>query len=151
MSSSKPGLLAGASKRKAPEEKAEPQFKKRGIFTKDLRMMMFGFGDVEQPLQQTVDTVEDVLVDYITEFVHQAMEQATKVGKVQKEDLLFQVRKDSRKFNRATELLYLEEKIKEAKSLLKDQLEDPDALAEAVPREEGDGGGGGGSGTPQRN
>ena len=61
------------------------------------------------------------------------MEHSSKTGKVQKEDLLFQVRKDPRKFNRAMELLTMEARIKEARRC----IEDIDATAEAQAAVEG--------------
>lgn len=31
--------------------------------------MMYGFGDTETPLQETTDLVEDMTIDYLTDFV----------------------------------------------------------------------------------
>ena len=80
--------------------------------------------------------LQDILVDYITDFVHKAMDHAAKTGKVQKEDLLFQVRKDPRKFNRAMELLTMEARIKEARRC----IEDIDPMSVAAEAAEAEGG-----------
>mmetsp|Transcript_22774 Transcript_22774/g.54520 ORF Transcript_22774/g.54520 Transcript_22774/m.54520 type:complete len:144 (+) Transcript_22774:164-595(+) len=126
------------NKRKGNDDKGDAPQKKRGWFTKDLRVMMYGFGDSEHPLQRTVDLVEDILIEYITEFVHTAMDHASKTGKVQKEDLLFQIRKDPRKFNRAMELLMMDERIKEARRCIEDMdaAGGEDAAAAAGPAAE---------------
>jgi hypothetical protein len=63
------------------------------------------------------------------------MDHSVKTGKVQKEDLLFQVRKDSRKFNRAMELLAMEARIKEARRCM--DIEDQAAIAAEAAEAEG--------------
>ncbi|CAL8468884.1 g8425 [Coccomyxa elongata] len=103
----------------------EPSLKKRGLFSKDLKVMMYGYGDAENPFSATVDLVEDIVVDYVTTMAHTAMEHATgRDGKVQPEDMLYLVRKDPRKFARATELLRMNDEIKQARKSLADAPED---------------------------
>ncbi|KAH7446721.1 hypothetical protein KP509_01G070500 [Ceratopteris richardii] len=102
--------------------------RKRGLFTKELRIMMYGFGDdpdpaafrvlpslKSQPLPETVSLVEDIMVDYVTEMVHKAQDIASRRGKLTTEDLMFLVRKDSRKFARVKELLAMNEELKRAR------------------------------------
>ncbi|KAH7446719.1 hypothetical protein KP509_01G070500 [Ceratopteris richardii] len=124
--------------------------RKRGLFTKELRIMMYGFGDdpdvtrkcgdlnpsklkleasrlkmpkkpgqewdfIEKPLPETVSLVEDIMVDYVTEMVHKAQDIASRRGKLTTEDLMFLVRKDSRKFARVKELLAMNEELKRAR------------------------------------
>lgn len=80
--------------------------------------MMFGFGDVEAPLQSTVDTMEDLVKSYIETLVKRAHEARTSGSRTQltEQDLLMQVRKDPPKYYRATELLEKWDEIKKAKS-----------------------------------
>lgn len=89
--------------------------KRRGLFSKDLRPMMYGYGDSDQPLPETVDLVEDIVVDYVTTMMHKAMDESSKRGKLTTEDLVYLVRKDPRKYGRVKELLFMNEEIKKAK------------------------------------
>ncbi|KAL2510499.1 Transcription initiation factor TFIID subunit 13 [Abeliophyllum distichum] len=101
---------AGAS------QPSESSFKrKRGVFQKDLQHMMYGFGDDPNPLPETVALVEDIVVEYVTDLVHKAQDTASKRGKLLTEDFLFLIRKDVPKLNRCTELLSMNEELKQAR------------------------------------
>ncbi|BBM98656.1 transcription initiation factor TFIID subunit 13 [Marchantia polymorpha subsp. ruderalis] len=107
------GGKAGAGKESGQSDSTLKR--KRGIFSKDLRLMMYGFGDDPDPLPETVLLVEDILLEYITEMVHKAQDVASKRGKLTTEDIMFLVRKDSRKFARVKELLAMNEELKRAR------------------------------------
>ncbi|WOH15847.1 hypothetical protein DCAR_0935393 [Daucus carota subsp. sativus] len=93
-------------------QQSEPTFKrKRAVFQKDLQHMMYGFGDDPNPLPETVALVEDIVVEYVTDLVHKAQDIASKRGKLLTEDFLYLVRK----FNRCTELLSMNEELKQAR------------------------------------
>ncbi|XP_068641818.1 transcription initiation factor TFIID subunit 13 [Aristolochia californica] len=95
---------------------SETSFKrKRGVFQKDLQHMMYGFGDDANPLPETVALVEDIVVEYVTDLVHKAQDTASKRGKLLTEDFLFLIRKDPPKFHRCTELLSMNEELKQAR------------------------------------
>ncbi|XP_031126483.1 transcription initiation factor TFIID subunit 13-like [Ipomoea triloba] len=95
---------------------SEGSFKrKRGMFQKDLQHMMYGFGDDHNPLPETVALVEDIVVEYVTDMVHKAQDFATKRGRRMTEDFLFLIRKDFPKLNRCTELLSMNEELKQAR------------------------------------
>ncbi|KAF0929110.1 hypothetical protein E2562_015217 [Oryza meyeriana var. granulata] len=89
--------------------------RKRGVFQKDLQHMMYGFGDDPNPLPETVALVEDIVVEYVTDLVHKAQNVASKRGKLLTEDFLYLIRKDARKLHRATELLSMNEELKQAR------------------------------------
>ncbi|CAM0881172.1 unnamed protein product [Alopecurus aequalis] len=89
--------------------------RKRGVFHKDLQHMMYGFGDDPNPLPETVALVEDIVVEYVTDLVHKAQNVASKRGKLLTEDFLYLIRKDMRKLHRATELLSMNEELKQAR------------------------------------
>ncbi|KAL2629952.1 hypothetical protein R1flu_014638 [Riccia fluitans] len=89
--------------------------RKRGVFSKDLRLMMYGFGDDPDPLPETVTLVEDILLEYITDTIHKAQDVASRRGKLTTEDVMFLVRKDARKFSRVKELLAMNEELKRAR------------------------------------
>ena len=69
-----------------------------------VKHMMYGFGDVQEPDKETVDLVEDMTLDYVTNFAHRCMEERSR-GKLQTEDLLYlhsQRRKEGAARERAT-------------------------------------------------
>lgn len=39
-------------------------------FSKELRCMMYGFGDDQNPYTESVDLLEDLVIEFITEMVH---------------------------------------------------------------------------------
>ncbi|KAF5178615.1 transcription initiation factor TFIID subunit 13-like [Thalictrum thalictroides] len=108
---------SAASKSKAGSSQAsDSSFKrKRGVFQKDLQHMMYGFGDDPNPLPETVALLEDIAVEYVTDLVNKAQDIACKRGKLLTEDFLYLIRKDRPKFNRCTELLSMNEELKQAR------------------------------------
>ncbi|KAJ4727778.1 Transcription initiation factor TFIID subunit 13 [Melia azedarach] len=89
--------------------------RKRGVFQKDLQHMMYGFGDDPNPLPETVALVEDIVVEYVTDMAHKAQDIGSKRGKLSVEDFLYLIRKDLPKLNRCTELLSMQEELKQAR------------------------------------
>ena len=77
--------------------------------------MMYGFGDTQQPDPETVDLLEDMTVDYLTNFAHRYMEVSARRGKLQTEDLLYLIRDDEKKMQRVNELLDMNMQLKEAR------------------------------------
>ena len=65
--------------------------------------MMYGFGDDAEPLPETVDLVEDIVVEYASALMHKAMDSASERGKLKggpqrgaavgPEEIMFLVRK----------------------------------------------------------
>nr|CAG4638867.1 EOG090X0JQT [Cyclestheria hislopi] len=101
------------------EEEPELQFGATGagrkrLFSKELRCMMFGFGDDQNPYTESVDLLEDLVIEYITDMTHKAMETG-RTGRVQVEDIVFLVRKDPRKYARVKDLLTMNEELKKAR------------------------------------
>ncbi|KAK9747633.1 hypothetical protein RND81_02G004500 [Saponaria officinalis] len=113
------GNAGNSSKQKIDSSKlsTDPSsFKRRrGVFQKDLQHMMYGYGDDRNPLPETVALVEDIVVEYVTDMVHKAQEFASKRGKLLTDDFLFLLRKDLPKLNRSTELLAMNEELKQAR------------------------------------
>ncbi|XP_071724501.1 transcription initiation factor TFIID subunit 13-like [Rutidosis leptorrhynchoides] len=110
-------LGASSSKSKVgASQPSETSFKrKRGMFQKDLHHMMYGFGDGPNPLPETVALVEDIVVEYVTDLTHKAQDIGSKRGKLSVEDFLYLIRKDTPKLNRCTELLSMQEELKQAR------------------------------------
>ncbi|KAG3286408.1 TAF13-like [Ictidomys tridecemlineatus] len=63
----------------------------------ELQCMMFGFGDDQNPYTESVDILEDLVIEFITEMTHKAM-LIGRQGRVQVEDI------DPRKFARVKDL-----------------------------------------------
>ncbi|XP_058742664.1 transcription initiation factor TFIID subunit 13-like [Vicia villosa] len=91
--------------------------RKRGVFQRELQHMMYGFGDDPNPLPESVALMDDIVVEYITELVHKAQDIGSQRGKLSVEDFLYLIRKDMPKLNRCTELLSMNEELKQARKL----------------------------------
>ncbi|XP_013416631.1 transcription initiation factor TFIID subunit 13 [Lingula anatina] len=88
--------------------------KRKKIFSKELRCMMYGFGDDQNPYQESVDLLEDLVIDYITEMTKKAME-CGRPGRILVEDIIFLIRKDPKKYSRVKELLTMNEELRKAR------------------------------------
>ena len=102
----------GTGKRKAPSS-SDAQFEK------ELRAMMYGFGDVPRPQPESVQLLEDMLMDYLQLFLQQANAAceernrgSSSAPKIRERDLLFVLRKDPRRHARVQELLEAYEIVK---------------------------------------
>jgi len=76
--------------------------------------MMFGFGDDQNPYTESVDFLEDIVIEFITEVTKHAMD-VGRAGRVQVEDIMHIVRKDPRKHSRVKDLLSMNEELKKAR------------------------------------
>lgn len=112
------------------------QSKHRGAFTKELRALLYAFGDVSNPRQDTVDLLEDMMVDYIAGLVERTLVHAATIHppsttsnsngsgvevqlpKLRVADMLAVLREeDDKKAARAEELLYMSEEIRRARKI----------------------------------
>lgn len=50
--------------------------------------MMYGFGDDQNPYTESVDILEDLVIEFITEMMHKAMS-VERQGREQVEDFIF--------------------------------------------------------------
>lgn len=54
-----------------PEAQAESSSTgRKRLFSKELRCMMYGFGDDQNPYTESVDLLEDLVVEFIIETTH---------------------------------------------------------------------------------
>uniref|UniRef100_A0A2K5R7M3 Transcription initiation factor TFIID subunit 13 n=1 Tax=Cebus imitator TaxID=2715852 RepID=A0A2K5R7M3_CEBIM len=86
------------------------QGKRKILFSKELRCMMYGFGDDQNPDTESVDILEDLVIEFITEMTHKAMSFGRQV-----EDTVFLIQRDLRKFARIKDLLTMNEELKQAR------------------------------------
>mmetsp|Transcript_69203 Transcript_69203/g.62114 ORF Transcript_69203/g.62114 Transcript_69203/m.62114 type:complete len:142 (-) Transcript_69203:1548-1973(-) len=96
------------------DKKAQKQIRKAKAFQDSLSKMMYGGGDDENPLPQSVQLMEYVITDFIQSFCIQAQNLADKNDRtVRVEDFLFLIRKDLNKYKRVSELLEFFSDLKE--------------------------------------
>uniref|UniRef100_A0A9L0RGG5 Transcription initiation factor TFIID subunit 13 n=1 Tax=Equus caballus TaxID=9796 RepID=A0A9L0RGG5_HORSE len=91
-----------------------PPAQERRPNSESVRCMMYGFGDDQNPYTESVDILEDLVIEFITEMTHKAMS-IGRQGRVQVEDIVFLIRKDPRKFARVKDLLTMNEELKRAR------------------------------------
>ncbi|KAG6909691.1 hypothetical protein DXG01_015892 [Tephrocybe rancida] len=111
----------------------------KGLFTKELKSIMYGFGDDRNPANDTVNVMEEILVEYITDVVRQlcialneqrtyASHQCTSAGNSSRktrlsiDDLRRALSRpaDAKKLARMEELLFMQEDIKRARAQFDD-------------------------------
>ncbi|XP_043332423.1 transcription initiation factor TFIID subunit 13-like [Cervus elaphus] len=91
------------------------QSKRKRVFSKELRCMMYGFGDDQNPYTESVDILEDLVIEFITKMTHKAKSIGGSHGRVQVEDIIFLIRKEPRKFARVKDLLTMNDDLKRAR------------------------------------
>lgn len=55
---------------------------RKRLFSKELRCLLYGLGDSNNPYTETVDFLEDLVIEFITEITHKASDLKNKSGKV---------------------------------------------------------------------
>jgi len=95
-------------------EEDVPLEKRKKLFTKELRCMMYGFGDDQNPYSESIDLLEDLVIEFITEMTKKAMD-VGRPGRITVEDIIYLIRKDSKKFSRVKELLLMSETLRKAR------------------------------------
>ncbi|CAO3585643.1 unnamed protein product [Absidia cylindrospora] len=95
------------------------------MFAKDLKLLMYGFGDVPNPSADSIALMDDLVIDYITEMCQKVSKVSESRGKLRVEDFKFVLRKDPKKLARVEELLYMNEDIRKAKQLFDEKEMDP--------------------------
>ena len=93
--------------------------KKKRMFCKELRAMMYGFGDDSSPYIETVELIEDLVVDFIGDVTLKAVS-VGKRGTVRVEDINYVIRNDVKKSARVRDLLMMNEELRRAKKKFED-------------------------------
>mmetsp|Transcript_13739 Transcript_13739/g.23606 ORF Transcript_13739/g.23606 Transcript_13739/m.23606 type:complete len:134 (+) Transcript_13739:1-402(+) len=88
--------------------------KRKRVFAKDLKLMMYGFGDTN-PVPESIDLMEDLVVEFIMDTTSRAMDLAGPRGKILKEDVMYLIRNDKKKLARVKELLAMDKVLKNAR------------------------------------
>jgi len=87
---------------------------RKAMFRKELRSMLYGFGDEKVPFEETLEVLEQIVVSYVRELSARAME-VGKSGKLALEDIHYLIRRDAKKFGRVKDLLSMSEELKRAR------------------------------------
>ena len=96
--------------------KREPKKPKPPDLSKDLQQMMYGFGDSQEVDAESVDMVEKLVRQYIDELLQEASAIASiRRCPLDSGCLLYAVRHDRLKFERARRLLEMKEVIRDAR------------------------------------
>ncbi|XP_032765267.1 transcription initiation factor TFIID subunit 13-like [Rattus rattus] len=86
------------------------QGKRKRLFSKELCYVMYGFKDDQNPYTESVDILEDLVIEFITEMTHKTT-LIKRQGRVQVEDIVFLTQKDLREFARIKDLLTMNEEL----------------------------------------
>lgn len=90
---------------------------KKVSFLKEVRQMMYGYGDVDAPRPDTADVLHGYLIDYLTILLTKTHNMAKIKGKTKTEDLMYFLRRDRRKYSRVKSLLITNEELKVARKI----------------------------------
>ncbi|KAF7338266.1 Transcription initiation factor TFIID subunit 13 [Mycena venus] len=95
----------------------------KGLFTKELKNLMYGFGDDRNPATDTVNVMEEILIEYITDVCQTAGAQTKRV-RLSIEDLRRALSRppDAKKLARMEELLFMQEDIKRARKQFDEEI-----------------------------
>lgn len=93
------------------------KLKRSSLFTKDLNSLLYSYGDVAQPMQQTAQCLDELVSAYLVDICTSALKTAqnSKRNKVKLDDFKFALRRDPIKLARAEELISTNKLIIEAK------------------------------------
>uniref|UniRef100_A0A1I7ZAK8 Transcription initiation factor TFIID subunit 13 n=2 Tax=Steinernema glaseri TaxID=37863 RepID=A0A1I7ZAK8_9BILA len=94
-------------KKKGPDEK-------KFVFRRELRSMLYGYGDEKVPYDKTLELLEQIVIDYIRMLCQSALN-VGKTGKISLEDIHYLIRRDAKRFGRVKELLSMSEELKKAR------------------------------------
>ncbi|KAI8826886.1 transcription initiation factor IID, 18kD subunit-domain-containing protein [Fimicolochytrium jonesii] len=86
-------------------------------FTREVRTLMYGFGDTDNPSPDSVDLMEELLLTYLSDLVTEAQRTAPKP---KTSDFLHALRRDPKKLARAHELLAMEVELNNARKVFHD-------------------------------
>ncbi|CAD6192557.1 unnamed protein product [Caenorhabditis auriculariae] len=103
-------FFGGSDLEDESKEKVSPEDKKH-ILRRELRQMLYGFGDDKMPFDKTLESIEAITLYYIKSLCQLAM----KVGKPDRlalEDIHYLIRRDPKKFARVKDLLSMSEELK---------------------------------------
>ncbi|KAF8430196.1 transcription initiation factor IID, 18kDa subunit [Tirmania nivea] len=99
--------------------------RRQHFFARELRSLMYGIGDDPNPLQESVELLDDLVTEYIVDMCHEAAKMATHArrNKIKVDDFKFALRRDPKKLGRVEELLLMSKVIADARKQFNDDIE----------------------------
>lgn len=97
-----------------PQQNNQTQSTGGRLYGKELRCMMYGFGDDRNPYTESVELLEDLVLKYINETTRKAMD-VGRTGKITVDDIMYLIRRDKKKCSRVKELLLMNEELKKSR------------------------------------
>ena len=81
--------------------------KKKSILKDELARMMFGFGDVDSPRDDTLDLMETYVYEFVTNVIHRSLARSQRAGfaQIQVRDILKVIESDQKKYLRVPYIL----------------------------------------------
>eukprot|EP00743_Colponemidia_sp_Colp-15_P007269 GILK01007850.1.p1 GENE.GILK01007850.1~~GILK01007850.1.p1 ORF type:complete len:145 (+),score=35.17 GILK01007850.1:33-437(+) len=124
---------ATAASSSSAVESTESKKRKR-MFSREVKMMLYGFGDVVNPLSETVDLAEDLVVEYMEEMTKKAIQRTHRQGnsRMKLQDLIDLIKEDKKKCERARNLVHMHDVVAKAKKAV-----DVDEMIKGIAAEEG--------------
>jgi len=109
--------VAAASSGGATGRGPRKQVNHKGLFSKELKNLMYGFGDNKNPGNDTVNVMEEILIEFIID-VCQTAGGPSKKTRLSVEDLRRALSRpaDAKMLARMEELLFMQEDIKRARA-----------------------------------
>ncbi|KAJ3210003.1 hypothetical protein HDU67_005746 [Dinochytrium kinnereticum] len=108
---------APSSQGGGPIRREREQRTRKRLFMKEIKQMMYGFGDVPNPADDTAEVLEDLLVMYVNDLCSKVLT-TTKGRKPKVSDFLYALRRDPKKLVRVHELLAAEKELTQAKAIM---------------------------------
>ncbi|KAJ3416877.1 Transcription initiation factor TFIID subunit 13 [Chytridiales sp. JEL 0842] len=90
---------------------------KKRIFAKEIRQLMYGYGDVPNPAEDTCDVMEDLLMIYINDLCSK-ITTVTGGRRTKVSDVLYVLRSDPKKLVRVKQLLAADKDLTKAKAIM---------------------------------
>ncbi|KAI8811685.1 transcription initiation factor IID, 18kD subunit-domain-containing protein [Cladochytrium replicatum] len=90
--------------------------RKNRLFTKEVKVLMYGFGDVADPAYDSAELMEELLMDYLNDLCAKAARHAPN-SRVKASDFLYALRNDPKRLARAHELLSMDRELKAARKM----------------------------------
>lgn len=94
---------------------------RKNVFGKEIRALMYGFGDHSNPLPESVAIMDELLEWFMVDLATRAS--ARTCSKLKTSDFLAVLEKDEKKFARAHELLNLDKELKLARATFGDTVQ----------------------------
>ena len=87
------------------------------LFLKEFRLMMYGYGYISAPREDSAETLHNYLLDYINVLLCNAHVMAKIKGKTKTEDLMYFLKRDRKMYCRVKNLLITNEELKMARKI----------------------------------